>query len=154
MVGHCPPIVAFVGAEPKDETGTPPEEIIDGGAVPPKDDPNNEPSIPVDWKDNVPGGTEGPGKEAGTDNPESKDSTEFEAGVVVFTSVRESKFAQSLLPDVVSGTEDACTATCACWTVAVGGSGTASKSINEASTFVSVGFTSDDAKLLEDAVLC
>lgn len=87
MVGHCPPVEAFVGAETKDETGAPPVGITDGGAAFPKDGSNNEPCIPVELKeDDVPGGAKGPDEDAGTDNPESRDSTEFEAGVVVFTS--------------------------------------------------------------------
>lgn len=133
---------AFIGAEPKGDTEAPPVGITDGGVVSPKDGPNDEPCIPVELKeDDVPGGAKGPDEDAGTDNPESSDSREFEAGVVVLTSGRESKFAQSLL--------------LGCWTATVGGgSGTASKSINEVSTFISDGFASDDAKLLEDAVLC
>lgn len=134
--------------------------LTDGGAAFPKDGPNDESCIPVELKeDGLIGGAKAPDEDAGTDNPESKDSREFGAGagagagVLVFTLGRESKFAQSLLLDVASGTEDASAATCVCWTVTVGGSGTASKSINETSTFTSDGLASVDAKLLEDAVL-
>lgn len=125
-----------------------------GIAALPKDDPKDEPSEPLGWKgDTLPKWAEGTEEGAGIDNPESRDSTELEGPLSVFTSGTESKFAQLLLLDAASCTEDAFPAACGCWIV-TGGSGTASKSINEASTFISDGFASEDAKLLEDAVLC
>lgn len=79
----------------------------------------------------------------------------FDGAGDTLTSAKESKLAQLSLDDVVScATYGPGAVGCVCGSGAVeGGSGTASKSINEVSDRSSAGFPLEDAKLLEDAVL-
>lgn len=67
----------------------------------------------------------------------------------------ESKFAQLSAPDNI-GSETVAVVDCCVWGAAAvdTGSGTASKSINDISVLISVGLPLEDAKLLEDTVLC
>lgn len=84
------------------------------------------------------------GNGAGTIKSDRTDSSTlaFDGAGDTFTSAKESKFAQLSLGVTVGAT------------LLGGGSGTASKSINELSTLTSAGFPLEDAKLLDEAVLC
>lgn len=85
-----------------------------------------------------------PGNGAGTIKSDRTESSTlaFDGAGVTFTSAKESKFAQLSLGVTVGAA------------LLAGGSGTASKSINELSTLTSAGFPLEDAKLLDEAVLC
>lgn len=85
-----------------------------------------------------------PGNGAGTINSDRTDSSifAFDGAGDTFTSAKESKFAQLSVGVTVGAT------------LLAGGSGTASKSINELSALTSAGFPLEDAKLLDEAVLC